>query len=385
MPDEFRINAAFTETAAAFDPQLPLGGFFNNDKFIPTGIELVNSCKALLRFYAPNAKSVIVRTGFSEGPMIELQKQPDGIWTAELECEKDKYTALFYEVDGVYVLNPMSPIGWSHAHPVNIIDFPQEGTEYYLLKNVPHGTVTRDYYYSKTCDCYKSCLVYAPPEYTLGKWDNLPVLYLQHGYGENETSWVHLGKVNWIMDNLLAEGKAAPCLIVMNNGMVQTKQENGARSWDAMSIERLLLEDCIPYIESRYRVMADKWHRAMAGLSMGSMQTSVVTLTHPDLFGYAGIFSGFLRKIRTEDEVDNQHMALLNDKPKLFDSFKLFFRCIGDTDQFYGQFKKESSMLQEKGLSPDEWQAHREVIYSGGHDWNVWRPCVRDFLSLVFK
>jgi enterochelin esterase-like enzyme len=187
------------------------------------------------------------------------------------------------------------------------------------------------------------------------------------------------------MDNLLAEGKAEPCIIVMNNGMVQTEQENGSRSWTALTIERLLLDDCIPYIESNYRAASDKWHRAMAGLSMGSMQTSVVTLSHPDMFAYAGIFSGFLGKLAGLGNAENSHFAIFDDKPKLFESYKLFFRCIGEADQYIGQFNSETAMLKEKGLSPEQWKAHKEIIYTGGHDWNVWRPCVRDFLSLVFK
>ena len=385
MEKRFGLNEALTETADAFDPQLPVGGVFGNDKVIPQGIEMRADGSALVRYHAPGARSVIVRTGFSQGPATELEKQPDGVWTAVLRRGEDKYTALFFEVDGTYVLNPMAPIGWSHAHPINIIDFPGEGTDYYLLQDVPHGTVARDYYYSKACGGWKSCLVYTPPGYALGKGVDLPVLYLQHGYGENETSWVHLGKVNWIMDNLLAEDKATPCIIVMNNGMVQTGNGEGRRIWDAMRIESLLLEDCIPFIENHYRAAPSKWRRAMAGLSMGSMQTSVVTLKHPELFGYAGIFSGFLGKINTHGEEDNEHFKVFNNKEKLFGDYRLFFRCIGDRDQLDAQFKRESVMLKDKGLSPVQWPAHREVIYPGGHDWNVWRPCVRDFLTLVFK
>jgi enterochelin esterase-like enzyme len=115
------------------------------------------------------------------------------------------------------------------------------------------------------------------------------------------------------------------------------------------------------------------------------MQTSVTTLKHPELFGYAGIFSGFLGMIGGLGKNQNSHFSAFDDKPKLFDSYKLFFRCIGDTDQFIEQFKSETAMLKEKGLVPEQWKAHKEVFYPGGHDWNVWRPCVRDFLMLVFK
>jgi len=385
LANELRVNAALYETAVAFDPQLPVGGGFIGGNVTPVGIEFVKGNKAVLRFNAPKANTVVVRLGYSEGPIVEMKKQSDGLWTAELDGEKIKYSAIFFEVDGVYVLNPMAPIGWSHAHPINIIDFPDEKGGYYLLKDVPHGTVARDYYFSKTCGCYKSCLVYTPPDYTSGKWDKLPVLYLQHGYGENETSWVHLGKVNWIMDNLLAEKKAEPCVIVMNNGMVQTENSDGSRDWDALTIEKMLLDDCIPHIEKHYRVASDKWRRAMAGLSMGSMQTSVTTLKHPELFGYAGIFSGFLGKLGNQKNAENDHFKAFEDKNALFKSYKVFFRSIGDKDQYIEQFNNESAMLKNYGLEPKEWPAHIETIYSGGHDWNVWRPSVRDFLALIFK
>jgi len=385
LSNELRVNAALRETVTAFDPQLPMGYDFFGGKVIPEGIEYIKGNQAVLRFYAPDAKSVIVRLGYFEGPVVEMEKQQNGVWKAVLDGEKIKYSAIFFLVDGVYVLNPMSPIGWSHAHPINFIDFPDENGGYCYLNDVPHGTVARDYYYSKTCGCYKSCLVYAPPDYALGKWENLPVLYLQHGYGENETSWVHLGKVNWIMDNLLAEGKTQPCIIVMNNGMAQTEHSDGSRDWNPLTMEKLLLDDCIPYIEKHYRVAADKWNRAMAGLSMGSMQTSVTTLKHPELFGYAGIFSGFLGMLGNEPNARNDHFKAFEDKQKLLASYKLFFRSIGDADQFIGQFNDESAMLGSYGLSPEEWPAHIERFYPGGHDWNVWRPCVRDFLVLVFK
>jgi enterochelin esterase-like enzyme len=386
LPDQRITNPALTETVTAFDPQLPLNGPFNGDIYQPSGTVLIeNGRKALLSFNAPSAASVIVHRGVSDGPVTPLQKQPDGIWTAIIDSNGEKYATLFFEVDGVYVLNPMSHIGWSHAHPINIVDFVQDDIDFYLAQDVPHGTVTRDYYYSNTCDCLKSCLVYTPPGYHTGKYHDLPVLYLQHGYGENETSWMHLGKVNWIMDNLLAEEKAVPCIIVMNNGMVQTLASDGSRNWNPMLIERLLLEDCIPYMESHYRTSHDKAFRAMAGLSMGSMQTSITTLNHPDYFAYVGIFSGFLGKLIGFGDEINYHFAAFDDKPKLIDSYKLFFRSIGDCDSFIAQYHQETALLQEKGLLDGSWAAYRETIYSGGHDWNVWRPSIRDFLSLIFR
>ncbi|MDR0987077.1 MAG: hypothetical protein LBL98_05235 [Ruminococcus sp.] len=384
LSKKIKINSALTETAIAFDPQIQLGGYSNESWKVPEGTTLETD-HAILKFYAPTAKTVAVRRFWSEGPLTDLTKGEDGIWTLKLDSEGERYSPLFFEVDGVYVLNPMSEIGWSHGHPINYIDFPHKGNDYYMCKDVPHGTVAREIYYSTICNCYKGCEVYTPPGYNTGEYERLPVLYLQHGFGENESSWVHLGKVNFIMDNLLAEGKAKPCIIVMNNGMVQTQYGNGTRKWDAMKLMPMLVEECIPFIDSHYRTLTDKWNRAMAGLSMGSMQTSVTTLTNPELFGYAGIFSGFLKKLPGIGDDDNSHLNAFDDKDKLFENYRLFFRCMGDKDEFFAQFKDECEIMKEKGLAPGAWGAHKEIIYEGHHDWNVWRQSVRDFLELVFK
>ncbi|MDR0963814.1 MAG: hypothetical protein LBM60_04265 [Clostridium sp.] len=382
----FKVNPALTETAIAFDPQMPLGGPMNGNTTLPTGLSLTDGGKSVkLCFHAPQAQKVVVRRWVSNGPVTPMEKDEEGNWTVTIQSDGQKYLPLFFEVDDVYVLNPMAPIGWSHAHPINILDYEQEGTDYYLYQDVPHGTVARDHYYSKTCGCVKGCLVYTPPGYQKGEYEKLPVLYLQHGYGENESSWVHLGKVNYIMDNLLAAGKAKPCIIVMNNGMVQTQHEDGSRDWDALTIERMLIDDCIPYIEANYRVATDKWSRAMAGLSMGSMQTTVCTLQNPEIFGSVGIFSGFIRTFGPWTEGKDPHLNALNDKEKLYASYKLFFRCIGSADSFIHVYHEETALLKEKGVLDGDWKAYCEKIYEGGHDWNVWRPCVRDFLSMVFQ
>ncbi|MDR0943326.1 MAG: enterochelin esterase [Ruminococcus sp.] len=386
LSESFKINAALTETAIAFDPQMKVGGYDNKIWKTPEGIELFPD-HAVLKFYAPDAKTVNVRRFYSEGPLTPMNKNEKGIWTAEIPAEKGGYSGLFFEVDGVYALNPMAPITWSQSHPINYIDFPGSD-DFYLLKDVPHGTVSRDIFYSNVCGCYKGCEVYTPPGYQNaknGNYKDLPVLYLQHGFGENEMGWTHLGKVNFIMDNLIAEGKAEPCIIVMNNGMTQKLESNGHRHWDAMLLEPMLINDCIPFIDSHYRTATDKWHRAMAGLSMGSMQTSITTLSHPELFGYVGIFSGFLKKLAGLGDNQNDHLKTLDDKEKLFEHFKVFFRCMGDKDEFFGQFTSDSELLREKGLQTGEWAAHIEKVYDGYHDWNVWRPCVRDFLTMIFK
>ena len=314
------------------------------------------------------------------------EKGENGLWTAEIDAGDGGFIPILFHVDGVEVLNPLAPVGYGSSRPINYVDVPQPGVDFYLCKDVPHGTVTQDYYFAPSVGLLKSCLVYTPAGYMKDDTQTYPVLYLQHGHGENEKCWVHQGRANFILDNLIAEGKMPPCVVVMNNGMVQREQE-GLRVLETNAITRLLLEDCIPYIQSHYRVRTDKWSRAMAGLSMGSMQTSMVTLGHPDLFGYAGVFSGFVGALKIGQSMpDQSYLKELDDKEKFQQDFKVFFRGCGDTDYIaLDRFEKDRELFREKGLAPEDCPAHVEKIYHGEHEWNVWRMCLRDFCQLLFR
>lgn len=379
------INCASADTSVSFDPQLPLGeeaGTALRSPYgclVPPGIVMLGDGKLRLNFVAEQATSVSAEV---HGQHIALEKAETGIWSAEVDGGDGGFCPVVFYVDGVEVLNPMAPIGFGASRPINYADIPQADCDFYLCKDVPHGSVVQEYYYSKTTGCMKSCLVYTPPGYMKETSGEYPVLYLQHGHGENEQCWIHQGRANFILDNLIAEGKAKPCIVVMNNGMVQ-KVEDGVKVLDIMKIEAVLLEDCIPFIESHYRVRTDKWSRAMAGLSMGSMQTSMVTLKHPELFGYAGVFSGFVGPFGLMQ--GEEHLRELEDKAKFEKDFRIFFRACGETDFVaLERFRADSSMFAEKGLAPVDCPVHEEKMYMGEHEWNVWRMCLRDFAQKLF-
>ena len=163
-------------------------------------------------------------------------------------------------------------------------------------------------------------------------------------------------------------------LIVMGNGMMRAPDRE---PMGRALFPEFLLTDLIPFIESRFSVRGDKWSRAMAGLSMGSYQTSVTTLTHPDRFGYAGLFSGFLRSPRGGAE--QPHLALLEDPEAFNAAFRVFYRAMGTEDQFFGTFEADDAYLAPKPV---------EMVrrtFPGGHDWSVWRRCIRDFLPMLFR
>ena len=213
--------------------------------------------------------------------------------------------------------------------------------------------------------------MYTPPGYDPMR--RYPVLYLQHGYGENETGWIYQGHAGRIADRLIHEGRMSQMLIVMANGMARRTRPE--REFELFP--RILLEDLIPFIEGKYPVLTDKWHRAMAGLSMGSYQTSRVTLSHPGLFDYAGVFSGFLRSPRADEPED--HLALLDDPERFNGSFRLFYRAMGTEDTFFDRFLADDELLEGRPL--------RTVrrTFPGGHDWSVWRRCIHDFLPRLFR
>ena len=166
-------------------------------------------------------------------------------------------------------------------------------------------------------------------------------------------------------------------LIVMGNGMTRVEGLEGDRQLQSGLFPRVLLTDLIPFIEAKYPVKTDKWSRAMAGLSMGSYQTSLVTLANPGLFGYAGLFSGFLRAPWGEEE--SGRLALLDDPARFYESFRVFYRAMGTEDPYFGSFAADDELLRDKQID-----AIRKT-FPGGHDWGVWRRCLHDFLPLLFK
>ena len=350
------------DTAVSFDPYY---GEPNRDG--DQGYELLPDGTVFIRLQAPGAREVALD---QFGRMHPLKKAENGMWEGTVDLGRG-FQYFFLKIDGSDVLSPYLPIGYGCCRPMNFLDVPVPGEEEWgALEGIPHGAVTRRYYPSAVTGKMEICLVYTPPSYDPNR--KYPVLYLQHGYGENETGWVYQGHVGRIADRLLHEGKMKDMLIVMGNGMTQGDDIQQGR----MLFPRVLLDDLIPYIEARYPVLTDKWHRAMAGLSMGSFQTSLVTLTHPELFGYAGLFSGFLCAIR---DGNNEHLALLDDKARFREAFRVFFRAMGTGDQFFETFLAEDKLVQEKGVD----MIRR--TYPGGHDWGVWRRCIHDFLPMIFQ
>lgn len=319
--------------------------------------------------------------------IYHFEQDKAGIWRLAYPI-RDGITMVQLLIDQQEVLTPYLPIGYGYSRPYNYVAIDEADGDFYDLLDVPHGTIHHEYIKSKVTGNWERCLIYTPPGYEQAVAKNYPVLYLQHGHGENEIGWTSQGKVNLILDNLIAQEQAVPFIVVMSNGMVQITDEQDHTVVDHTLFESYLTQDVIPAIEAKYRTKDNREFRAMAGLSMGSIHTSITAFNHPELFSQIGLFSGFLHDfIQGHDLMDmvkrepseNQHLSVLDDVETFSSNYSLFFRAIGDQDIFMSEFTGDNKLLEHQGISDTR------VIYIGGHDWNVWRQCIRDFSKQVFQ
>ena len=356
-------------TLISFCPTSVPTTFFPLGNLLPPAYEQQEDGSVRFCLYYPKANAVSLLLMGTECIQLELCRDGD-FWTG-VARGLDGFVAIAISVDGNRVLNERLPIGFFDSRPTNFLEL-LSGDKVILPRTENHGTVAAAFLDSRATGRMERILVYLPYGYMNGT-DRYPVLYLQHGIGENETVWVTEGKMNFICDNLMDSGEAEPCIVVMCNGMVTEEKEDGIRLYPFDRFEQLLVEEVIPYVDSHFRTMADPAYRAMAGLSMGSMQTSYISLLHPELFCYVGLFSGFVRNFLTGE---NEHLEKLDGYR---DRLKLYFRGMGDRDPFLPNFFEDDALLAGHDVSCIR------KIYSGAHEWKVWQQCFHDFIKILFK
>jgi hypothetical protein len=267
--------------------------------------------RVTFHFNAPDAQKVQVSITNVPHDMI---KGDDGVWTYTSEPQDKGYHNYWMIVDGAVVLDPATNAFIGYGHMCNGFEIPDPEGSFYELKDVPHGSVLIKNYFSKTTNSWRHIFVYTPPGYETNSSTRYPVLYLQHGGGEDERVWIEMGRTNVILDNLITEGKARPFIVVMETsaaykpgevppqppqprpaGERQRPPEAVARlrmSFSFDTYKEVMINDLIPFIDSNFRTLSDGNNRAMAGLSMGGMVTRTVTLANLDKFAYIGLFSG---------------------------------------------------------------------------------------------
>ena len=350
-----------------------------------------------IRFKAPDASKV--RVNFWSGPKAEMEKQADGFWTFTTPPMAPGLHYYMVVVDGAEVSDPGSAAYFGGSKWASAVEVPEAGVTYYLPQDVPHGQVREAWYYSKVTGTWRHAMVYTPPAYDTHPKERYPVLYLQHGGGEDESGWTRQGKANFILDNLIAAGKAKPMIVVMANGYArragQSVPDLAGKSFgspemrkameDMMSaFEDDMTEALIPFIDSTFRTTADRDHRAMAGLSMGGMQTFHVTFDHLDLFSYIGGFSGAANVFAMgNDKLDTKTAfnGAMADPPAFAKRVHLLWVGVGTNEP--ARMKQGIEALH---TSLDESKIQHVFYESPGtdHEWQTWRRDLNDFAPRLF-
>ena len=328
------------------------------------------------RLRAPQAQTVQLNISGVKFPMT---KDTNGFWLGDstVQDQGNHYYGLV--VDGADVPDPNGSFIFGSGAWRTAVEIPAPDQDFYALRNVAHGQVREVFYLGKTSDTHRRCFVYTPPDYDKDLNQRFPVLYLQHGYNENETGWTQQGCAGWIMDNLIAEGKTTPFIIVMENGGIGSSRPgsaphgapprgNGRGMFDFSAFERALIEDVIPFIDANFRTIADQPHRAMAGLSMGGMQTRLITLAHLDTFSHIGMFSG--GSIALDD---------ISDKAAFKQKVKLVFVSYGSRETGAAG-KTNVAALKEAGVNSVYYESPNTA-----HEWQTWRRSLHEFAPLLFK
>ncbi len=336
--------------------------------------------RARFRVVAPEAQSVSVSLG-----KVALTKGEDGVWTGITAPLDEGFHYYSLKIDGADVPDPNSLYFFGAMRWGSGIEVPAADQDFYALKNVPHGQLRQVLFFSKTTDAHHKAFVYTPPGYEQDTEKRYPVLYLQHGWGEDENGWGAQGHANLIMDNLIADGKAKPFIIVMTYGMTNDVPLGGPRggapgrpAFNFDKFKGVLLDDLVPFVDANFRTLADQPHRAMAGLSMGGMQTRTIAPANLDKFSAIGLFSG---GSISADSISN--MEEFKVKVKLvFVGYgsKELGGDRGGRGGFGGDPKVATEGLKTAGVN-----AHFYVSQDTAHEWQSWRRCLYQMAPLLFS
>ncbi|MFB3387700.1 alpha/beta hydrolase-fold protein [Flavobacterium sp. LAR06] len=332
---------------------------------------------------APGANKVQLDLG---GVKYDMRKDANGVWTGESNPQDEGFHYYQLNIDGASVPDPGSLYFYGAGRSGSGIEIPARDQEFFALKEVPHGLVSENIYFSKLTNSFRRCFIYTPPGYTENTKIRYPVLYLQHGSFEDETGWSAQGKANLILDNLIASKQASPMIIVMDNGYAYKPQNNESKDKKERPesvFEEVLITEVIPMIDSKFRTMASQEHRAIAGLSMGANQTMRIMMNHLDTFSYYGGFSG-TANYPSIDPIDTNSFleGKYKDGPALNKKIKLFWLGLGTKEpspfpKSVGAFK---TMLDQQGIKYIYYESPETA-----HEWLTWRRCLYQFASKLFK
>lgn len=316
---------------------------------------------------APDAKKVQIDLGRK----YDLVRNAEGEWSGTTDPLAPGFHYYFLIIDGVAVADPASESFYGCSMMTSGVEIPySDGDTRFYMANVPHGDIRMKRYFSTTANDWRRMFVYCPPGYDMNQ-QTYPVLYLQHGGGEDERGWSAQGRTDIIMDNLIAKGEAVPMIIVMTDG-------------NTADFERELLNDCIPFVEKNFRVKTDRESRALAGLSMGGIQTLNTGLPHLELFAYLGVFSSGWWASPTPfgnaHDTEKYYTMLKEKKDEYNARLKQFWLSMGGKEDIaYNNCQIMMKRFDEIGIKYSYFET------PGGHTWPVWRESLYQFAPLLFK
>jgi enterochelin esterase-like enzyme len=350
-----------------------------------------------VRVKAPDASKV--KLNFWSGPKLDMQKQADGFWMVTTEPLVPGLHYYTVNVDGADVSDPGSHAFFGGTRHASAVEIPEPGSTYYSIQDVPHGQVREVWYHSKVTGTWRHALVYLPPGYDSDTKTRYPVLYLQHGGGEDETGWIRQGRANFILDNLIAARESKPMIVVMAYGYARRAGESPpdlagpafgspemrkAMQAMAATFEDDVTQALIPFVDKTFRTLRDRDHRAMAGLSMGGMQTFHITLKHLDLFSHIGGFSGAGGLLAPDRKFDPK-----TDYNGAFADAAAFAKKVHVLWLGVGTAESERFLAGIRGLHEGLTAANIQHVYveSQGtdHEWQTWRRALKDFAPRLFQ
>jgi enterochelin esterase-like enzyme len=336
-----------------------------------------------IRIKAPEASKV--KLNFWSGPKVDMQKEAEGFWTFTTQPLVPGLHYYVINVDGADLSDPGSRAFFGGSRYVSAVEVPEPGSTYYSIQDVPQGQVRDVWYHSKVTGSWRHAMVYLPPDYESQPKKRYPVLYLQHGGGEDETGWIRQGRANFILDNLIAAGEAKPMIIVMAYGYARRAGSPApqARNEMAKVFEDDVTQALIPFIDNNYRTVADRDHRAMAGLSMGGFQTFHVTLNHLDLFSHIGGFSGAAGLLEDrKPDMKTDFNGVFADPAAFAKKVHVLYLGVGtaENERFTTRIRGLHEALKQAGIEHVYWESP-----GTDHEWQTWRRNLKDFASRIFR
>ncbi|HEX2935085.1 MAG TPA: alpha/beta hydrolase-fold protein [Bacteroidales bacterium] len=342
---------------------------------------ILNDLSVVFKLKAPEAKKVQIDLG----KLYDMKKDSQGIWSVTTTPQVPGFHYYSLVIDGVKVADPASETFYGMSRDASGIEIPESGVDFHEIKDVPHGSVDSKWYFSSKTNSWRRIFVYTPAGYSENTSSKYPVIYLQHGAGEDETGWVKQGRFDIIMDNLIAEKKAVPMIIVTTNEYTISDIGKGYNTESTNHFMDLfkdeLIDVIIPFVEKNYRIIADREHRAIAGLSMGGGTSFRIGMLNPDKFAWVGAFSSSAFRGTNGNifDAEKQIPGILTNPEKFNKQLKLLYISSGEQDHSFEYTKKTIETFKEKGLKLEY------NYFPGAHEWHVWRKALHDFTPRLFK